>query len=74
MQESRLQSLGERYPLEEEMVMHFSFLAWKIPWTEEPGHEGRKESDTTEHVMDIIGILFIFFAQLYSFELYVADT
>ena len=74
MQESRLQSLGERYPLEEELVMHFSFLAWKIPWTEEPGHEGRKESDTTEHVMDIIGILFFFFAQLYSFELYVADT
>ena len=69
-----VQSLGGEDPLEKEMATHSSFLAWKIPWTEEPGHEGRKESDTTEHVMDIIGILFFFFAQLYSFELYVADT
>ena len=26
-----------RYPLEEEMATHSSILAWKIPWTEEPG-------------------------------------
>ena len=58
MQETRVQSLGGRYPLEKEMAIHSTFLAWKIPWTEKPGHEGHKESDTTEHVMDIIGILF----------------
>ena len=26
----------------------YSILAWRIPWTEEPGRYGRKESDTTE--------------------------
>ena len=30
-------SLGWDDPLEEEMVTHSSILAWKIPWTEEPG-------------------------------------
>ena len=30
-------SLGREDPLEEEMATHFSILAWKIPWTEEPG-------------------------------------
>ena len=39
-------------PLEKEMASHSSTLAWKIPWTEEPGGQhspwGRKESDTTE--------------------------
>ena len=37
MQESRVQSLGWEDPLEKEMATHSSTLAWKIPWTEEPG-------------------------------------
>ena len=32
-----VRSLGEEDPLEEEMATHSSILAWKIPWTEEPG-------------------------------------
>ena len=36
-QEKRVQSLGQEDPLEEEMAIHFSILAWEIPWTEEPG-------------------------------------
>ena len=36
-QETWVQSLGWEDPLEEEMATHSSFLAWKIPWTEEPG-------------------------------------
>ena len=32
-----VQSLGGEDPLEEEMATHSSILAWKIPWTEEPG-------------------------------------
>ena len=36
-QERQVQSLGQEYPLEEEMATHSSILAWKIPWTEEPG-------------------------------------
>ena len=37
MQETWVPSLGWEDPLEEEMVIHSSTLAWKIPWTEEPG-------------------------------------
>ena len=44
-------SLGQEDPLEKKMATHSSILAWRIPWTEEPGglqSMGRKESDTTE--------------------------
>ena len=45
----RVQSLGWEAPLEEEMATHSSILAWKIPWTEDPGSpRSCKESDTTE--------------------------
>ena len=37
VQETRVRSLGWEDPLEEEMATHSSTLAWKIPWTEEPG-------------------------------------
>ena len=37
MQETRVQSLGQEDPLEEEMATCSSILAWKIPWTEELG-------------------------------------
>ena len=51
-QEMWVPSLGqEEDPLKEEMATHSSILAWKIPWTEEPGglqSIGLKESDTTE--------------------------
>ena len=37
MQETQVQSLGQEDPLEKEMATHSSILAWRIPWTEEPG-------------------------------------
>ena len=37
MREMQVQSLGLEDPLEEKMVTHSSILAWRIPWTEEPG-------------------------------------
>ena len=37
IQEMSVWSLGQEDPLEEGMTTHFSILAWKIPWTEEPG-------------------------------------
>ena len=37
MRETWLQSLGREDLLEKEMATHSSILAWKIPWTEEPG-------------------------------------
>ena len=52
MQKTQVQSLGWEDPLEEEMATHYSILAWRIPWTEEPGGYspwGGKELDTTGH-------------------------
>ena len=49
MQETLVWSLGQEDPLEEEKATCSSILAWRIPWTEEPGGLrpwGRKESDT----------------------------
>ena len=37
MQEVLVPSLGWEDPLEEKMAIHSSILAWRIPWTEEPG-------------------------------------
>ena len=37
MQETWVRSLGQEDPLEKEMAIHSSILAWKIPWMEEPG-------------------------------------
>ena len=37
MQETRVQSLAQKDPLEKEMATHPNILAWKIPWAEEPG-------------------------------------
>ena len=48
VQETRIQSLGQEDPLEKGMATHRSIVAWKIPWTAEPGglqpmgfHRGR---------------------------------
>ena len=37
LRETRFQSLGGEDDLEKEMATHSSILAWKIPWTQEPG-------------------------------------
>ena len=51
MRETRVRSLGWEDPLEKEMAIYSSTLAWKIPWTEEPDSPwGSKESDTTERI------------------------
>ena len=49
VQETRVQFLGQEDPLEKEMATHLSSLAWRTPWTEEPGKlqsMGLQESDT----------------------------
>ena len=46
MWETWVPSLGQEEPLEEEMAMHSSTIAWKIPWTEEPGVHGVTKSQT----------------------------
>ena len=64
MQETWVQSLAWEAPLEKGMATHCSILAWRIPWTEEPGRLysswGPKESDRTEQltVLDYLVMLF----------------
>ena len=51
-QEMQVRSLGQEDHLEKKMATHFSILAWKIPWTEEPSSlqsmGSQKKSDMTE--------------------------
>ena len=49
MRETRVQALGREDPLEKEMAIHPSTIAWKIPWTEEPG---RLQSMGSQRVRD----------------------
>ena len=57
VKETQVQSLGQEDSQEKKMATHFSILAWRIPWTEEPGGlqsmglqrvQGCKELDTTD--------------------------
>ena len=63
MQEMRVWSLGRKDPLEGGMAAHSSILAWRIPWTEEPGRLQSIGSQTvdmtevTEH--DVTFFLFV---------------
>ena len=51
IQETQVRSLGQEDHLEKARATHSSTLAWKIPWTAEPGSPwGRKESNTTEQL------------------------
>ena len=53
MQETQVQSLGQKDPMEKGMATHSSILAWRIPWTEKPGRlqfMGCKESDMTKRL------------------------
>ena len=49
MQEIGVQSLGREDPLVKEMAIHSSILAWKIPWTEEPGGLQSMEPQRSRH-------------------------
>ena len=49
MQETRVRSLGQEELLEKEMATHSSTLAWKIPWTEDPGRLQSMGSQTVGH-------------------------
>ena len=49
MQETQVQSLGQEDALEDGMATHSSILAWRIPWTEEPGGLQAMESQRVGH-------------------------
>ena len=49
VQKTRVRSLGWEDPLEKEMAIHSSTIAWKIPWTEEPGRLQSMGSQRVRH-------------------------
>ena len=49
VQEIGVQSLGQEDPLDNGMATHSSILAWRIPWTEEPGGLESMESQRVGH-------------------------
>ena len=49
MWETQVRSLSQEDSLEKEMATHFSTLAWKIPWVEEPGRLQSMGSQRVEH-------------------------
>ena len=58
VQETRVQSLGQEYPLEEGMATHSSILVGKIPWTQEPGRlqsmgSQRVRQDSDFHSLEV---------------------
>ena len=62
----KIRSLIQNINLQQEMAIHSSILAWKIPWTKEPGIHGvTKELDTTERLstqnIRVVGIFCYFF-------------
>ena len=58
MRETRVRALGWEDPLEKEMATHFSIIAWKISWTEEPG---RLQSMGSQRVGHEFTLTFTFF-------------
>ena len=60
MQDTWVQSLGQEDPLEKGMATHSGILAWKIPWTEEPGKLKSIESPTVRHNWATNTFTFIF--------------
>ena len=72
VQETCVQPLGLEDPLEKGMATHSSILAWRIPWTEEPGRLqvwGHKEVDTTKQLtLSLSTFCFIFLCWLIIFN------
>ena len=68
MWETRVRSLGGEYPLEKEIANHFSTLAWKIPWMEEPGRLQSMGSQSRTWLSDFTFLSFLYlFLQMWSF-------
>ena len=59
MQDTRVRSLGWEDPLEKEMATHSSILAWRIPWTEEPGGLQSTGSQSRTRLSDFTSLHFL---------------
>ena len=58
--ETWVRSLGQEDPLEKEMVTHSSILAWRIPWTEEPGGLHSIGLQTARHDGSDLALVYIY--------------
>ena len=71
MQETQVPFLGQEDPLEKGMVIHSSILAWRIPWTEEPGgglqSTGLQKLDMAEQLTLSLHFKVLFINMSYSF-------
>ena len=72
MQETHVQALGWEYPLEKEMAIHSTTLAWKIPWTEEPGRLQSMGLQRVGHIFtySCINILICYFEMHFGTAIY----
>ena len=71
MQDTQVQSLGGEDPLEKEMATHSSIVAWRVPWTEDPGglqSRGSQRVGTTERLIFTFSCLKTVFLQLVHFN------
>ena len=66
MLETQVQSLGREDPLEKEMATHSTVLAWKIPWTEEPGGLQSVGSQSQTRLSDFTFTLLIHVSEEWS--------
>ena len=60
----QVQSLGQKDPLEEEMATHSSSLAWRNPWTKEPGGRQSMGSQSQTQLSNSTTIIFLLYSQL----------
>ena len=72
MQETWVRALGWEDPLEKEMATHSNTLAWKIPWTEEPGRLQSMGSQSRPQLSDFT-LYFILFQNLYLISIGVSS-
>ena len=63
--EKQVQSLGQEGPLEQEMATHSSILAWRIPWTEDPGGLQSIWSQRVRQMKQSILLFFFLTASVY---------
>ena len=70
MQETQVQSLGQKDPLEKGMATHTSILTWRIPWTEEPSELQSMGSQRIRHDW----VTTTFTSQVSHMDIYVCDV
>ena len=71
MRETPVQSLGWEDPLEKDTTTHSSTIAWKIPWTEEPGRLQFMGSQSWSRLSDFTSLTYMEFRKMVIITLYV---